>query len=335
MQNISDLSFHEFGNSEAFEEETDLNENYSRKTVRVNIHGQKVRGADLEWRLKYKFLSPKEYFESQLFIELKEMFSRKRKNDDLCHGDVHHYVCKYSRKKKYLPCPHQMKIIFPSDSQEVIAQEVNSHSHIHDPEIVDTSSSFQWSKAATDLVAHGIKSGATPKVILRSLRDHGCFVDVQEPSMMQLYNKISHLKKVLDLTESIDNTHELRNKIKEYSKIPDNDIESFVCYSNIQDDVESNEELRLVVIFTTLRTLNYLRKTNNLHSDATYRLNYCNFPVMILGPTNITTKFFPTMTVLSSHEDTEAWKEIYGYVHSENIHSSFRMSDGQNAQKID
>ena len=87
MQNISDLSFHEFGNSEAFEEETDLNEDYSQKTVRVNIHGQKVRGADLEWRLKYKFLSPKEYFESQLFIELKEMFSRKRKNDDLCHGE--------------------------------------------------------------------------------------------------------------------------------------------------------------------------------------------------------------------------------------------------------
>ena len=42
MQNISDLSFHEFGNSEAFEEETDLNEDYSQKTVRVNIHGQKV-----------------------------------------------------------------------------------------------------------------------------------------------------------------------------------------------------------------------------------------------------------------------------------------------------
>ena len=48
MQNISDLSFREFGNNEASEEETDLNEDYSRKTVRVNIHGQKVRGADLE-----------------------------------------------------------------------------------------------------------------------------------------------------------------------------------------------------------------------------------------------------------------------------------------------
>ena len=46
-----------------------------------------------EWRLKYKFLSPKEYFESQLFIELKEMFSRKRKNDDLCAMGTYIIMC--------------------------------------------------------------------------------------------------------------------------------------------------------------------------------------------------------------------------------------------------
>ena len=56
MQNKSDLSFQEFGNNEASDDELDLNEDYSRKTV--NIHGKKIRGADLEWRLKYKFLSP-------------------------------------------------------------------------------------------------------------------------------------------------------------------------------------------------------------------------------------------------------------------------------------
>ena len=106
------------------------------------------------------------------------MFTRKRKNDDLCHGDVHHYVCKYSRKKKYILCPHQLKIIFRL------------------------------------LVAHGIMSGATPKVILRSLCDHGCFLDGPELSMTMIDNKISHLKKILDLTESIDNTHELHTKIQ-------------------------------------------------------------------------------------------------------------------------
>ena len=35
MQNISDLSFQEFGNNEASDDGLDLNEDYSRKTVRV------------------------------------------------------------------------------------------------------------------------------------------------------------------------------------------------------------------------------------------------------------------------------------------------------------
>ena len=106
MQNISNLSFQELGNNEASDDELDLNKDYSHRTVRVNIHGKKIRRADLEWRLKYKLLSSLEHFESQLFIEIKEMFTRKRKNDDLCHGDVHHYVCKYNLNKKYVPCPH-------------------------------------------------------------------------------------------------------------------------------------------------------------------------------------------------------------------------------------
>ena len=127
MQNISDLSFQEFGNNEASDEELDLNEDYSRKTVRVNIHGKKIRGADLEWRLKYKFLSPSEYFESQPYIEIKEMFTRKRKNDDFCHGDI--FIIMFAStagRKKYIPCPHQLKIIFPSASQKVFAQEVHT-----------------------------------------------------------------------------------------------------------------------------------------------------------------------------------------------------------------
>ena len=37
------------------------------------------------------------------------------------------------------------------------------------------------------------------------------------------------------------------------------------------------------------------------------------------------------MSVLSSHEDSEAWSEIYGFIHSLNVHPKFRMSDGAQA----
>ena len=67
-------SFQEFCSNQASDDELELKEDYSCKTVRVNIYGKKIQGTDLEWRLKYKFLSPSEYFESQLYIEIKEMF---------------------------------------------------------------------------------------------------------------------------------------------------------------------------------------------------------------------------------------------------------------------
>ena len=48
---------------------------------------------------------------------------------------------------------------------------------------------------------------------------------------------------------------------------------------------------------------------------------------MVVGVTNETGNFFPAMSVLTTHEE-----EIYGgYIHSLNIHPSFRMADGAEA----
>ena len=108
---------------------------------------------------------------------------------------------------------------------------------------------------------NGVKASSTPKVILRSLRDQGCFPDGIEPTKIQLYNKIAHVKKVCNLAESLDNTHELRQKIQQYTAVPENDIESYVAYSNIDD--ENDEEVRFVIIFTTKRIMQYLKLNNN------------------------------------------------------------------------
>ena len=66
---------------------------------------------------------------------------------------------------------------------------------------------------------------------------------------------MSHLKKVLNIAESLNNTHELRQKIEQYTSEPSNDIESYVAYHNIQDQGDSNEDIRIVIIFTTKRIL--------------------------------------------------------------------------------
>ena len=56
----------------------------------------------------------------------------------------------------------------------------------------------KFSDGPTDVVIDGLRVGSVPKVIMRSLRDHGCFNDGIEPTLTQLYNKVrDHIKEDL------------------------------------------------------------------------------------------------------------------------------------------
>ena len=83
----------------------------------------------------------------------------------------------------------EYKIIFPAVDQSVIVQETGAHLHQLDEEYVSTSVGFSWSISAklSEVVMNGVKASSTPKVILRSLRDQGCFPDGVEPTKIQLY----------------------------------------------------------------------------------------------------------------------------------------------------
>ena len=124
--------------------------------------------------------------------ELKENYTSKRRRE-YEYATVHNYVCKYSQRSQYLPCKKEIRIVFPSDSLEVFVQEAGQHDHIENPDFIDKSCGFKWSRLATDTIITGIQNGATPKVILRKMREKNCFSASDEPTLIQLYNKISHL----------------------------------------------------------------------------------------------------------------------------------------------
>ena len=207
----SDISFQFINDDEAIEDNADEESDQVTVTVRVNAYGKNVRGRDLDWKDKVIYASAQEYHESPLFTEIKDQYTLKRKHD-LEYGESQHFTCKFARRKKYVKCTHEYKIIFPAVDQSVIVQETGTHLHQLDEEYVSTSVGFCWSISATEVVMNGVKASSTPKVILRALRDQGCFPDGVEPTKIQLYNKIAHVKKVCNLAESLDNTHDLRQK---------------------------------------------------------------------------------------------------------------------------
>ena len=326
---MDNIQFQYFGEDEDVDDLIDgSNDSSESRTARVNSAGQKIRGKDLNWRSKITFPSPQLYHDSSLYKELKNSFTLKR-NQDTDYGVVHKYVCKYAQKTRYHKCNYQIKVVFPCKDLDVIVEDCDSHEHILKDDYVESNQVYRWGSSATEIIVLGIKSGASPKVILRNMRENGCFQTVPEPTSQQLYNKIANMKKVLK-SETVENTHDLREKIKEFLEVPDNDIEGYVPYENIQDEKE-DEETRFTVIFATKRTLSFLKKSSCLNVDATYRLNWHGYPVVVVGCTSPSGKFFASFTALTSHEDSNTWEEIYAFVHSLGVHPKFRMADGAQA----
>ena len=137
----------------------------------------------------------------------------------------------------------------------------------------------------------------------------------------------------LKINESIYNTHDLRMKIKDLLEKPEDDDQPWVPFSKIEDDSD-NIKPRFTVIFGTNKTLGRLNRSVQLHIDATYKVNWHGYPMFVVGVTGQTGKLFATMSVLSSHEDSQAWAEVYQFVHSYGAHFDLFMSDGAKFKKV-
>ena len=61
--------------------------------------------------------------------------------------------------------------------------------------------------------------------------------------------------------------------------------------------------------------------------DATYRLNWLNYPVFNVGLASPTGKFRKSLVVISSHEDHVSQAKILSFVKSLGINPSFLMGE--------
>ena len=96
--------------------------------------------------------------------------------------------------------------------------------------------------------------------------------------MIQLYNKVSHMKKLLRKTEKLLTTHDLRQKLLLHFEMPGDDLEAYVPYFTIDDD-----ELRFMVVFASEKISSHLKTKQPLHVDATYRLVWQGYPILRFG----------------------------------------------------
>ena len=88
-------------------------------------------------------------------------------------------------------------------------------------------------------------------------------------------------------------------------------------------------EVKLLVILVNnlLKVaLVYRLKSNQMVCcDATYRLNWLNYPVFIVGLVSPTGRFSLSLVVISSHEDHLAQLNILKFVKAQGVTPSFLM----------
>ena len=199
----------------------------------VNSDGKTVRGKDIVWIDYEQFDTAEDYLSSDLRKKLVDEFTLRRKYE-WDYADTEMYTCKFSRRAGYIPCPWRIKVSFLSNSDAVLVEtceETSDHIHEVDPDYTpDNSNLFRWPAAATAIVMTGCRNEARPKVILRNLRDANVFDGMTEPTMIQLYNKITNVKNILDKTRDILTTHDLRQKVAEHLETPESDIEAFIPF---------------------------------------------------------------------------------------------------------
>ena len=222
------------------------NNDVSQNHGKINENGRKVRGRDIVWVDYESFENADEYHGSPLVKKLEDEFTLRRKNE-WDYADVEIFTCKFARRSGFLPCPWQLKVNFLSNSDAVVVEtteEASDHVHEADPEYTpDGSNMFRWSRSATAIITTGVKNEARPKIILRNLRDANTFDGQTEPTMIQLYNKITSVKKLLDKTRDILTTHDLRQKISQHLDVPQSDLEAYIPISEVldeDDEVEPN-----------------------------------------------------------------------------------------------
>jgi hypothetical protein len=142
------------------------------------------------------------------------------------------------------------------------------------------------------------KSGIQkPTLIIHNIRSAG----LKEPNKRQISNYLTQVKKKFG-GPAVVSLGDLAYLCDSLSGIPESDDEPFVLKHDIQidDAIAENHQFRFLV--TTKRLLTLLEYSSTLHTDATYKLIWQGFPVLVVGTSDRAKKFHAIGIAVTSAE---------------------------------
>ena len=186
------------------------------------------------------FETTDEFNASEFFSQLKKDFTKKFACEP-DYADVEIYVCKFARRRGFVPCQLKYKLNFLSHSDTVLVESNlvhPQHSHVVDREHCLAGSIFRWTPEQTKIIIQGVTNEARPKLNRRNMENGNLFSDEKIPTSLDLSNKIAHVRKQVYGSNQIFDTHQLREKINEHSEVPEDETKAYIAASKVEDEVK-------------------------------------------------------------------------------------------------
>ena len=126
-------------------------------------------------------------------------------------------------------------IRYLTTSDEVVIDVDENYEHVHEREgnFEHNTNVFQWTSQQAEIIIQGILNEAKPAVIRRNLTRNNAFINGNEPTALQLSNKIAYLRRTLKSSSQILTTHDLRENIATKLQIPEDENQAYIVYHEV------------------------------------------------------------------------------------------------------
>lgn len=203
-------------------------------------------------------------------------------------------------------CPARLHLLYHSDSQAVSLFETKSehYNHVSDP---TRGLSIQMKSFVKEKFEEGIRK---PKGLLNLIRGKG----MVEPSTTKLKSYLQQLRYEKFGAPTVS-ASEVKAWCEERKEIPADDDTAFVLQYYVEAQSRNVDEQYLRIILTTKRLLSLMRTSEMVQIDATYKLTWQGYPVMVVGTSDRNQVFHPFALAVCSAETAEDYAFIFDALH--------------------
>lgn len=234
-----------------------------------------------------------------LFVRETKIWSKSFTNKTF-EGNKSYYRCN-KVKQGDTQCDAGIYLFFPNTSLEVRLFAADSE------HTCDSVESWGLSEEAKLEIGRLLEIKLKPKSIFEQLHAKG----FNPKNRSQVNNYIQRLRKSKFGRTTI-NIGQLESWCEEHSQTPEHIDEAFVFFYRIDDNCDNaQEEIDFQICISTKRLLQHASATGHLHVDATYKLIWEGFPVLIIGTTDSDRHFHPFCITISSDEQKISFKYIF------------------------